>query len=96
MRPTARSCSRCSARGDVAPEAAANARDAMARLRRAVDPGLPYHVALFDMCMPEEDGTSLGRRIKADHAFNPTKIIMVTSLGNPPMKTFTTSASRDA
>ena len=62
-------------------EAAINAGDGMIRLRRAVDRGLPYHVALIDMCMPGEDGTSLGRRIREDHVFNPTKIIMVTSLG---------------
>ncbi len=60
---------------------AAGARDAMEKLRAAASTGNPYQVALLDMCMPEEDGASLGKRIKADSTLSATKMIMLTSLG---------------
>ena len=63
------------------PKEAANARDAMVKLKAAADTGDPFQVALLDLCMPEEDGASLARRIKADPALETIKMIMLTSLG---------------
>jgi CheY-like chemotaxis protein len=63
------------------PEEATDARDAMEKLRAAADTGDPFRVALLDMCMPEEDGESLARRILADPMLKATKMIMITSLG---------------
>ena len=60
---------------------ASNAKDAIHELRAAADTGDPYRLALLDMCMPDEDGASLGRRIKADPVLEKTKLIMITSLG---------------
>ena len=63
------------------PEEAADARGAMEKLRAAADSLDPYGVALLDMCMPEENGESLGKRIKADPALRSTKMVMISSLG---------------
>ena len=60
---------------------ATDAREAVEKLRAARDAGDPYQMALLDMCMPDEDGESLGRRIKADPMLKTTKMIMITSLG---------------
>jgi PAS domain S-box-containing protein len=57
-------------------------RAAMEKLRAAVDENDPFQAALIDMAMPEENGESLGRRIKADPFLGKTKMIMVTSLGS--------------
>ena len=57
-------------------------RTAMEKLRAAADEGSRFHVALLDMSMPDENGESLGRRIKADPALQKTKMIMITSLGS--------------
>ncbi len=57
-------------------------RSALEKLRAAVDEGNPYQLALLDMCMPDENGESIGRRIKADPALQKTKMIMITSLGS--------------
>ncbi|HUJ69280.1 MAG TPA: response regulator, partial [Syntrophorhabdales bacterium] len=57
-------------------------RTAMEKLRAARDAGDPFQVALIDMAMPDEDGESLGRSIKADPTLEKTKMIMVTSLGS--------------
>jgi signal transduction histidine kinase/DNA-binding response OmpR family regulator len=63
------------------PIEATDARDAMEKLKAAADIGDPYQVVLLDICMPEEDGASLARRIREDAVLKATKIIMVTSFG---------------
>ncbi len=63
------------------PGEASGGDPAMESLKAAVNEGDPYGVALLDMCMPDEDGASLGRRIKADPSLRATKMIMITSFG---------------
>ncbi len=53
----------------------------LAMLRRAMDAGDPYVVAMLDMQMPGMDGETLGRAIRADTALHDTRLLMLTSLG---------------
>ena len=58
---------------------AAGARTALTLLQDGVRQGAPFDAALLDMHMPEEDGETLGRRIKADPALARTHLVMLTS-----------------
>jgi len=63
---------------------AASGREALDLLRAAAAQGTPYDLALLDMQMPEMDGSTLARAIKADAAIASTKLIILTSLGEQP------------
>ena len=54
---------------------------ALLALARAKDAGDPFAVAILDMQMPGMDGTQLARSIKADEALAPTRLVLMTSLG---------------
>ncbi|MBV1927917.1 MAG: response regulator, partial [Gammaproteobacteria bacterium] len=43
----------------------------------------PFAVAIVDMQMPEMDGASLGKAIRADARFQSTQLIMMTSMSEP-------------
>jgi signal transduction histidine kinase/DNA-binding response OmpR family regulator/HAMP domain-containing protein len=60
---------------------AASGREALEKLRTAAEAGQPYHLALLDMQMPEMDGLTLARAVKADPALAGTRIIVLTSFG---------------
>jgi PAS domain S-box-containing protein len=61
---------------------ASNGFEALDLLRGAVKEGKPYELALLDMQMPEMDGMTLARAIKADPAIASTRLIILTSMGN--------------
>ena len=60
---------------------AASAAEAMDMLRAACVQGDPFRIVLTDMQMPEMDGESLGRAVKADPELRDTLLVMMTSLG---------------
>jgi two-component system, sensor histidine kinase and response regulator len=62
---------------------AATAKDALAILRHAHATADPYDVVLVDMQMPDVDGLTLAHAIKSDPAIARTRIIMLSSLGQP-------------
>ncbi len=61
---------------------AANGHEALDLLHEAAAEGKPYDLALLDMQMPEMDGLTLARTIKAIPQIAATRLIILTSLGN--------------
>jgi two-component system sensor histidine kinase/response regulator len=61
------------------PEAVPDARAALARAHDAAAAGVPFHLAVLDLCMPETDGLELARKLKADAALADIELIMLTS-----------------
>jgi len=55
--------------------------EALEIMRRARQAGDPYHIALLDYAMPDMDGETLGRAIKADPVLNNTVLLLLTSMG---------------
>jgi PAS domain S-box-containing protein len=60
---------------------AAGASQALEMLRSAHSQGDPFRIVISDMQMPEMDGESLGKAIKADPELRDTLLVMMTSLG---------------
>jgi two-component system, sensor histidine kinase and response regulator len=65
----------------VRQAAAESAAQALEMLRDAHAQGDPFRMVVTDMQMPDEDGESLGRRIKDDPELVDTLLVMMTSLG---------------
>jgi two-component system sensor histidine kinase/response regulator len=63
-------------RGDLS----AGGLDALGMMRRAAVEGDPYQLVILDQQMPEMDGLTLAREIKADSKLAPTHLVMLTSM----------------
>jgi two-component system sensor histidine kinase/response regulator len=61
---------------------AAGGHEALRVLRAAAAAGHPYDLALLDVEMPEMDGLTLARAIKAEPAIAGTRLITLTPLGH--------------
>ena len=59
---------------------ASNGYEALKILREAAAAAKPYDLALLDVRMPEMDGITLARAIKADPAIAGTRLILLTSV----------------
>ncbi len=60
---------------------ASSGPEALQELRRAVQEGNPYALALLDVQMPGMDGLTLARAIKTDSAIAGTRLVALASLG---------------
>ena len=65
----------------IQAEAVTCAEDALARLHKAQADGKPYQMALLDYQLPEMDGLTLAKAVKADAVLKKTVLIMLTSMG---------------
>ncbi len=65
----------------MAQQSAAGGVEALRKLRAAVAAAEPFGFALLDFQMPEMDGLTLARAIRADPALAATRVVMLTSLG---------------
>ena len=61
------------------PEAVPDAKAALARAREATAAGEPFDLAVLDLCMPDTDGLTLARELKADAGLADIELIMLTS-----------------
>jgi signal transduction histidine kinase/DNA-binding response OmpR family regulator/HPt (histidine-containing phosphotransfer) domain-containing protein len=55
--------------------------EALASLRAAHERGEPFDVAILDQQMPGMDGATLAHHIKTDPLLRPTRLVMLTSVG---------------
>ncbi|WFB34316.1 response regulator [Kiritimatiellota bacterium B12222] len=55
--------------------------EALSVLRDAVTAEDPFDIAILDMHMPEMDGVTLARKVKADPALRQTQLILMSSAG---------------
>jgi two-component system, sensor histidine kinase and response regulator len=60
---------------------AQDGEQALDMLHQALTEADPFRIALVDMQMPNMDGATLGRKIKADPGLRLTHLIMLTSVG---------------
>ncbi|WP_345452063.1 response regulator [Arthrobacter gyeryongensis] len=61
------------------PDAVADARTALDRLRAAAAAGDPFDVAMLDMCMPDMDGLELAYELSSDPGLRGLRLMMLTS-----------------
>ena len=64
---------------DMRPCAVESADTALREVRQAADSKDPYRVGIFDLHMPEKDGLTLTRELKADPVISSFPLIMLTS-----------------
>jgi two-component system sensor histidine kinase/response regulator len=62
------------------PTSADSAQRGLEAMRRAAATGTPYELFVLDMKLPDRDGISLARSIRADYTYKKTPIVLVTSL----------------
>ena len=61
-----------------------HAVEALARLREAAAAGDPYEVAILDLQMPDMDGLTLARAIRADPTIAAIRLVLLSSAGRQP------------
>ncbi len=66
-------------RAEEAPDGPSGLR----AISKALSEHDPFRLAIVDHQMPEMDGESVGRTVKADAALADTRLVMLTSLGEP-------------
>jgi signal transduction histidine kinase/CheY-like chemotaxis protein len=59
----------------------ASGSEALAAMREGYEKGRPYHIAILDCLMPDMDGETLGRLVKADVNLRKISLVMLTSSG---------------
>jgi two-component system sensor histidine kinase/response regulator len=67
----------------VEPMSAASADEALTLMRQARAANRPYDAALLDHLMPDCDGAELGRTIVQDETLKSTRLVLLTSSGQP-------------
>ena len=60
---------------------ARDAEEALSSLRAAVEAGDPFHFVLIDRDLPGLDGEELGAMIRADHALDVARTVVLTTVG---------------
>ncbi len=60
---------------------AAGGKQAIQKIRQAVEANDKFNVAIIDMQMPDMDGRTLGQKIKEDPLIKNTVMVMLTSIG---------------
>jgi CheY-like chemotaxis protein/HPt (histidine-containing phosphotransfer) domain-containing protein len=63
------------------PESVADGEQALTRLQGAGKLGAPFEVAIVDMERPEPEGLDVARRLRADPALAPLRLILLTACG---------------
>lgn len=61
---------------------AANGEEAMAALKEAEQANAPFDIAILDYMMPGMNGVELATRIRQHSAFDDTKLILASAIGN--------------
>ena len=61
-------------------ESASNAKEALEKAVSASASGKPFDIAIIDYMMPEEDGFSLAKKLKAQEATASIRLVLLTSL----------------
>lgn len=65
-------------------EMAGDGAEALAKMRSAANNKRTFAVALIDSCMPEMDGVTLGKAVKADSALKNTILFLMSSMAMFP------------
>src|SRR2546428_13651398 len=67
----------------IAVHEAARADAGLAALRRGAQAGVPYDLAILDAQMPDSDGFELAAAVRADRELAATRLLILTSAGQP-------------
>ena len=60
-------------------DAVENAAGGLVALHQSLQEGQPYDIVLLDYAMPGMDGVQLARVIRSDHAYDATRLLMITA-----------------